>query len=60
MYAPDAEVLEEFLDAAETLSVASSADLGSGASPPHVSAAIIVLLASMMSVMCTHEAARDV
>ena len=55
VYAPDAEVLEEFLDAAETLSVASSADLGSGASLPHVSAAILVLLASM-KIMCTREA----
>lgn len=30
-YASDTEYLEEFLDAAETLSIASSADLGGGA-----------------------------
>ncbi len=32
-YASDTEFLEEFLDAAETLSIASSADLGSGMFP---------------------------
>ena len=32
-YASDTEYLEEFLDAAETLSMASSGDLGSGVPP---------------------------